>query len=316
MAGLASSTKKVYATGCKRYIEFCTFTQLLPFPTSEYNLQLFVGSLHQEGLTHGTIKSYLAAIRFEQIAQNLGNPNIHLMPRLEYVLKGIKRSTGTRTRPRLPITPDILCNIRPIWQNLPSKHNGHMLWAASSLCFFGFLRSGEIVAPKQHEFDPEVTLCYSDIQVDSKIKPTMIRVHIKASKTDPFRQGVSLYLGATGMQLCPVMAVLTYMVVRGNSPGPLFHWENGNYLTREAFVNSLREALAPAGYPPEKYAGHSFRIGAATTAAKCGIPDSLIQTLGRWQSSAYTRYIRTSPDTLKQVSTTLLSNTCQTESYR
>ena len=236
------------------------------------------------------------------------------MPHLEYVLKGIKCLTSTKTRPHLPITPSILLRLRPIWQNLPSKHNVHMLWAASSLCFFGFLHSGEIVAHKQHEFNPGATLCYSDIQVGSKLKPTMMWVNIKAPKTNPFHQGELLYLEATDMQFCPVMAVLSYMVVRGNSPGPLFLWQNGSYLTREAFVNSLREALTSAGYPPEKYAGHSFCIGAATTAAKCGIPDSLIQTLGRWQSSAYTRYIQTSPVTLRQVSTTLLSDIQHTES--
>lgn len=40
-----------------------------------------------------------------------------------------------------------------------------------------------------------------------------------------------------------------------------------------------------------KYRGHSFRIRAATSAA--GIEDHLIQTLGRWSSKFYTRYIRT-----------------------
>lgn len=73
-AGLASSTKKVYATGCKHYIEFCMSTQLSPFPTSEYNLQLFVGSLYQEGLSHGTIKSYLAAIRYDRFLRIWGTP--------------------------------------------------------------------------------------------------------------------------------------------------------------------------------------------------------------------------------------------------
>ena len=310
MAGLATSTKRVYATGYKRYTTFCDCTQLAPFPASESTLQLFVSYLHQEGLSFGTIKSYLAAIRFEQIAQNLGNPNIHLMFRLEYVLKGIKRSTTTNSRPRLPITPEILLSLRPIWQQLPIKQNAKMLWAASNLCFFGFLCSGEAVAPYCHEYDPRVTLCYSDICVDSKLNPSMIQVRIKASKTDPFRQGVSLYLGATGKQLCPVVAVLSYMVERGNSPGPLFQWQDGTYLTRDSFVHSLREALSLAGYPPEKFAGHSFRIGAATTAACCGIPESLIQTLGCWHSSAYIRYIQTSPDTLKQVSLTLLSRLC------
>ena len=39
----------------------------------------------------------------------------------------------------------------------------------------------------------------------------------------------------------------------------------------------------------EKFAGHSYRIEAATTAATCGMP---------WESSAYTFYTRTPPSVL------------------
>ena len=76
----------------------------------------------------------------------------------------------------------------------------------------------------------------------------MIQVIIKASKTDPFHQETSLYLAAIGRDLCPVMAILNYLVVRGTSSGPLFHLQNGHYLTREGFVNSFWEALSSAGY--------------------------------------------------------------------
>ena len=108
------------------------------------------------------------------------------MPRLEYVFKGVKRSSPTTSRPRLPISPEILIMLRPIWEQLPSKHNACMLWAASLLCFFGFR---EIVSPSQCELDPRATLCYSDIQVDYRLRPSMIQVNIKTSKTDPFCQG-------------------------------------------------------------------------------------------------------------------------------
>ncbi len=53
----------------------------------------------------------------------------------------------------------------------------------------------------------------------------------------------------------------------------------------------MRKALEATGSDPILYNGHSFRIGAATTAAAKGIEDAIIQTLGRWQSTAYLRYM-------------------------
>ena len=58
-------------------------------------------------------------------------------------------------------------------------------------------------------------------------------------------------------------------------------------LSRSLLVNHLRKALSAAGLKPECYAVHSFRIGAATTAAACGVPVEVIKTLGRWRSEAY-----------------------------
>ena len=238
----------------------------------------------------------------------MGNPNISTMPQLEYVLKGLKKATPASSRRRLPITPDILLRLRQVWQQDPKPHNAKMLWAASCLCFFGFLRSGEIVSPSEKTFDPLTHLCFSDVRVDSHSSPSYLQITIKASKTDPFRQGVTLFIGVSGGSLCPVSAVLNYMVARGSSPGPLFTWDDGRYLTRESFVARVRSALSTAGYRGTDYAGHSFQIGAATTASRCGVQDSLIKTLERWESAAYTRYIRTAPEVLCKVSKTLLQS--------
>ena len=78
----------------------------IPVPTSEYNLLAVYRSHHQERLSNGTIKSYF--IRYEQISKNSGNPNIHLMPHLEYVLKGIKCLSTTSGHSHLPISLKIL----------------------------------------------------------------------------------------------------------------------------------------------------------------------------------------------------------------
>ena len=80
------------------------------------------------------------------------------------------------------------------------------------MCFFGFLHSGEIVIPSEASYDLAYHLSYGDVKIDSTSSPSFVQVKIKASKTDVFRKGVSVYLGITGTTLCPVAAILGYMV--------------------------------------------------------------------------------------------------------
>ena len=253
---------------------------------------------------------YLSGVRHLQISAGLPDPFRPLpWPKLEYVLKGIKRSQSIRApaagRERLPITPAILKKIKAYWSGQTPSPDLSMLWAAFLLGFFGFLRSGEFTVPDDSSFDPQCHLTPQDVAVDCHHHPSMVRVVLKQSKTDPFRLGVPIFLGRSNSELCPVAAILGYLVVRGFDNGPLFQFADGRPLTRQRLVHHLHKALAAVGVDPGKFSGHSFRIGAATTAAARGVEDSLIKTLGRWESAAYQRYIKLPREKLAEVSAIL-----------
>ena len=52
------------------------------------------------------------------------------------------------------------------------------------------------------------------------------------SKTDQFGNGVTIHLGSTGNNICPVSALLQYLAIRPTAPGPLFISHEGKYLPR------------------------------------------------------------------------------------
>ena len=131
----------------------------------------------------------------------------------------------------------------------------------------------------------------SDVSADVLPYPSFLRLFIKVSTADPFRQSCTVIVGRNGSLLCPVEALLRYLHLRGSHPGPLFIFQNGIPLTRSRLNSLLTMVLKVCGVNGD-YTGHSFRIGAATTAARAGVPDHLIQMLGRWSSDAYKLYIR------------------------
>ena len=107
---------------------------------------------------------------------------------LEYVVKGLKQSYRPgSTQTRLPISPPILRGLRAMWSEHVENHDASMLWAASCMCFFGFLRVGEIVIPSDSRFDPSSRLTFGDVRIDNVATPYYLEVRIKASKTDPFQ---------------------------------------------------------------------------------------------------------------------------------
>ena len=305
--GLAKSSRTTYAAGQRRYLHFCRGVRIKPIPTSECALMLFITHLAVANVSYGTIKVYLSAVRHLHICRGLHNHySQQLTPRLFLILRAIRKRQADSSpgRKRLPITIQLLGKIRHLLSKHPSYTN-ITLWAMCCLAFFGFLRVSEFTIPREGAYKPSCHLSLHDISVDSRKKPRLLQLFLKQSKTDQFKHGANIYIGATNTALCPVKAVLAYLVKRGSRPGPLFMTTEGKGWTNSMFRAALQSILEALKLSKRDYNTHSFRIGAATTASLANISDTQIQILGRWRSNAFQRYIRPPPTKLAKLSKSL-----------
>ena len=307
--GIASSTRRTYESAQRKFLEFCHWSQCLhdngsPLPASEWTLMLFVTHLSRT-IRASSINVYLPGIRSLHVENGFPNPLSNCL-RLERVLRGIKRSQGVTKRERLPVTLAVLRRLRTVLDM--ANYDDVLFWVACCIGFFGFLRSGEFTTTT-NKFDARIHMALDDVEIDRYENPSVMFVRIKCSKTDPFRKGHTLRLGVSGTDICAVRALVHYLHRRGGSAGPLFRHASGLPLTRATLTMWLKQAAARAGLDGN-FSGHSFRIGAATSAAAAGIPDHLIKTLGRWFSNAYQLYIQTPCNIVETIPARIAGNKC------
>ena len=242
---------------------------------------------------HGTIKTYLAAVRNLHIISGYKDP-LRGRLLLKKILRGILRYQGSPRIRRQPVTPGVLLAIRPILHSWLGPRDFSMIWAAFTLAFFAFLRCSEFTYPGVHCFSSKFNLTMECVTFFPSLAcPQRLLVTLKSSKTDSFRAGQSLIVARCPSLLCPVTAMQQYFLLAKPRSGPLFYFQSGRYLTRSSVTHLLRDSARSAGLPHESLKGHSFRIGAASAAAAAGLPDWLIKVLGRWSSDCYQIYIRT-----------------------
>ena len=285
--GVAPSTRRTYQTGVRSYLLFCDQFTIPPFPASPLTLRYFCSHIASH-VSHKTIKVYLSGIRLEHLERGHHDPTDDELLRL--LCKGIKRYQGDTSRLRLPITINVLKDLKTQLRNNSSYTlvEKRLLWSAFTLAFYAFLRASEFTASG---------LLWSDVQSS----PTTVTIHLRQSKTDPFRRGHSVTIQATSTSTCPVRAMNLFIDLTTNRTGPLYCGGRFNPLSWEQLTRALRMLLQLAGYDQNSYASHSFRIGAATTAAAAGLPTWLIKAMGRWSSDAYQSYIHCPANTLQSI---------------
>ena len=292
---LSPSILAVYDTGIKKYQEFLAIEVMPggssdePPPVSEDLLVRFISYCHKTlGIRYSSIKLYLCGIRFYYLGEGIASP-------LETCTKAVRIYTFLKTVKRAHLPPKRVC--LPIDINILSRlveymskgccfgiYDDTLMKAACTLAFFGFLRCGEFTV--KSEIAEDTNLCLGDITLGKE----KIVVHLKQSKTDPFRNGVDLPIFATNNAVCPVNALNEYLKVRidpRDQSKALFLLRDGFPLTRTVFADNLRYVLQQIGLDDSNFNGHSLRKGAAQTCFKLRMENRLIKTLGRWSSSSY-----------------------------
>lgn len=289
-ASLSANTFKTYNTGLRQYTTFCAQLGVTPFPLADSVLEDFCVVLSRR-VGYKTIKVYLCGV---QLASRLRGHAavISDMPRLYYLLRGIRRSQGrTHMRPRrIPVTIPQLRSILRFTAGNFRIFDRDMLTAALLLAFFGMLRISEYTVPASGQFDPFQHLGPNDIRINWFRQSASI--YLRQSKSDPFREGVTVRVAATGNDLCPLRALTIYLLRRRNRPGPLFVFHDNTFLRRSHVAALLQQQMAPCAH----FNTHSLRQGGATALAAAGTPQYVIQILGRWRSDAFKRYLEFSDE--------------------
>src|SRR5882672_10049837 len=160
--------------------------------------------------------------------------------------------------------------------------------------FAGFLRCSEFTVLTGQSFYPSINLMRSCIEFMPSISsPSHVILTIPSSKTDPFRKGVFIAIANTpGVHTCAVNALKNLFEYVPRPPeAPLFSQDGDSPLSRGQFIAQVKSNLARAGFDTSKFSGHSFRRGAASSAAVVGFNDYEIQQLGRWHSNSYKLYV-------------------------
>jgi hypothetical protein len=294
-ASIAPNSHKAYATG---WNAFCRFRQpsldTVGPPASAVEVRRFVAWLSLRGLAPATIANYVSGVGYFYKLHGMSDPTKDFL--VSKLIEGSRRGCGLVDN-RVPISLPIL---QQLIDSLPhicaSQFESTMFKAVFLGAFFVFLRVGEFAVVSNSRVQESV-LVFGDVQFS---KPgshdQFVGLTFRQSKNNQhgFPQRIRL-VTTSSKSLCPVQGFLDFIAIRPEYPGPFFCHFDSSPLTRYQFNSVLRKAVFFAGLGGQQIRGHSFRIGAASSAAALGVSHDNIRAMGRWRSNAFLSYIRPIP---------------------
>lgn len=283
-SSLAVKTWDGYSAAWRDWCSFCNDCHFTPFQ-ADTNVALgYVAVLMSKNLSHSHISKTLAGIAFFLKANNI--VPVHNCFLIKQALKGYRKQFPKKDS-RRPITLNILEDLMIILPDVcSSSYEVALFRCAFSLAFFAALRINEFVSSSRKV---PSNLKTSDIILSLN----SLKIYIYKSKTDQFCKGTWITLNAMpNYSFCPVKLMSLYLSVRPHLFGSLFIHEDKSCLSKFQFSAVLKKSLIALKLDKFKLTSHSFRIGAATEAARLGLNKDIIQRIGRWESNRFQLYVR------------------------
>ncbi|MGH7238573.1 MAG: hypothetical protein ACREHG_00755 [Candidatus Saccharimonadales bacterium] len=223
------------------------------------------------------------------------------------VMTGIKRwnaystvsQNNHNTKHKLPITTSM---IRDMVKHLSNSRSDYLIRAMIWVATTAMLRISEftinnteddrILTAGQITFISTINKPLNAVSKPYAGQIKQLIVHLKASKTDPFRQGIDITIATpeTIKAVCDYIHRTTAQHLQHKSP--FFSTTKGQAINRFWFMRRVNDLLQRCGYDIDQYSSHSFRKGGAVSLQNMGVEDSLIRTMGRWKSQAFHLYLR------------------------
>ena len=332
-AGIAETTKKTYRSAINMIEEVERKTESkfnMPWSATEVIRFICHCKDREKPLAAASIKVYLAGVRMMHLWA--GHHNTNLKPDIvQLILRGSTnleeiQARQERKKGRQAITWDLMRTIRyKLQKSRKSKQWKRNVWCVCTLAFMGSFRIHELLCRYTTIFSSERELMAKQVKLGKfKTKEGIkeyLEVFISHPKEEKLAQGIKIEVfEVKGKECwaCPVAAWKDMKKRKEVIPNrPLITREDGRNYTGTEFNRDLKAILeGEVDYKEGKITSHSFRSGLASWMAKCGYSDEQIQLTGRWKSSAFLKYIKTSRAIRSKQAESLVNNLVAEEKRR
>ena len=266
-AALAASTRRAYNADWRHFESWCRSHGCIALPAGEDTLVLYLTDF---AATHrpASLDRKLSVIRRVHEAADMKAASQSL--RIRLLVRGIRRSKGTREEGKRPIR---VAELAAMVAGLPLRDQALLL-----VGFAGALRRSELVGLNWED----VTWLIEGMQL-----------LLRRSKTDQEGQGREVAIPyAIGESRCPVKSLAAWRAACGfPEKGPIFGPKKR--LNDRTVARVVQKAVQRIGLDARLYGGHSLRSGFATEAARGGASErSIMRQTGHRSAATLWRYIR------------------------